>query len=177
VTAVEQVPLEIEDPGDTEHTLLARRPVGVKFETAPGKTDVVVVVVHLKCCNAAGHRAAEAKALIDALEPLRAATGDRDILLIGDSNISRHDEPAVGVLGDAGFRDLNESDQSTYVSGGALDRAFVPPGENGRPTQPEFANSRFTVVRRGPVPQQEYRRRLSDHYLVYTDVRLTNDDD
>jgi endonuclease/exonuclease/phosphatase family metal-dependent hydrolase len=177
VSASPSKPLAVNPP---QSNFLMRRPVGTRFRTGTGRTDFVMVVVHLKCCNFASQRNQEAQLILDALPQLKADTAnDADVLIMGDSNINKHTEAAVNTFAGAGFEDLNAADQKTYVSGGALDRAFVPPagggGNNAR--QPEFNSSTFNVFKTGPAAAPDYRKRLSDHYLVWTEIKVMADDD
>jgi endonuclease/exonuclease/phosphatase family metal-dependent hydrolase len=177
VSASPSKPLVVNPPA-SQPNLLMRRPVGTRFRTGTGRTDFVMVVVHLKCCNEAARREQEAQLILDALPQLRADTNDdADVLIMGDSNINRHTEPAVAKFASQGFEDLNASEQSTYISGGALDRAFVPPGAASGSRQAEFDSSAFNVFKSGVAAAPDYRKRFSDHYLVWTEIKVMADDD
>jgi endonuclease/exonuclease/phosphatase family metal-dependent hydrolase len=162
----------------TDHGFLVRRPVLAQFSAGAGKTDFGLVVIHLKCCDEREQRAAEARAIVKGLTPLMKALREGDVLIIGDSNMNRHDEPGVVELARAGFADLNAQDAGTYIAGGgALDRAFTPPGPGGKGTQPEFAGSTFNVYRYPGLTDWQQRVMLSDHRPVYVDVKVMADDD
>ncbi len=159
--------------------LWSRPPHAMKFSLGEGQTDVVVIMVHMKADyqgDFAAHRAEEARSLVDALPEVRRTFGDQDIVIIGDTNCVGDREPAVEALVNAGMRDLNRSGMQTHWRGGSMDRAIVPA------LQPEFASSGFQVVsedylRKMRWEPQDFKRRLSDHYLVVTDVQVMPDDD
>jgi hypothetical protein len=57
-----------------------------------------------------------------------------------------------------------------------MDRIFVPE------SQPEFKASRFEVLTEARLPgakldAREYKRRYSDHYMVFSSLRIAEDDD
>lgn len=153
----------------------------LKFSAGPGKTDFLVLVVHLKANttgNFAEHRRAEVKELVGKLPQVaKAFPGEKDLVILGDTNILKAEEPAVAELERAGFRDLNRKDEDTHTAKGVqpFDRVFVPKG------QPEFARSGFRVLsefqKRERLSFAEYRARYSDHYLVVTELQVMDDDD
>lgn len=114
----------VDDPSD-EFNAWDRDPHAVKFTTGNGRTDFVVVSVHMKS-NVDGvqfgreQRTVEANALIARLDHVRSTLGDRDVVIIGDTNCLSADEPALEAFVGAGFRDLNVGDRPTFVTGGPL---------------------------------------------------------
>ncbi|MFI4874495.1 MAG: lamin tail domain-containing protein [Blastopirellula sp. JB062] len=152
-----------------------RQPYAAKFSSGEGKTDFVVIPIHMKSnygdsvSRMRKHRAAEAKALIEQLPNVRRTFGDDDLIIIGDTNALSADEEGLQALVKAGFRDLNSADRSTHVKDDPFDRAFVPQN------QPEFANAREVVHygRNG----RDYRKKLSDHYLISFQILAGKDDD
>lgn len=156
-----------------------RPPNAMKFSAGEGRTDIVVISVHMKADfqgDFAEHRAEEAAALVNALPAVRKAFKDDDIVIIGDTNCTDGPEPALDALARAGFADLNAAGHQTHWQGGTMDRAFVPKN------QPEFASSSFEVLseaylgRRGLTPR-DFKRGYSDHYLVVSTVQVRPDDD
>ena len=161
-------------------TLWHRAPHLVRFAgRVPGRTDFAVIVVHMKADyqgDFAAHRGEEAARLVDKLPGVAESLSERDLIVIGDTNMTAAGEPAAKALEAAGFRDLNAKQETTHWRGGATDRAFVPRD------QPEFAGSRFEVMSdRYLEPRRweprDFKRRLSDHYLIVTTLRMMPDDD
>lgn len=152
-----------------------RQPYAAKFSAGEGKTDFVVIPIHMKS-NYGGnvsamskHRAAEASALIAELPAVRKIFGDDDIIILGDSNALSAQEEGLEKFAKAGFRDLNSADRSTHVKDAPFDRALVPLN------QPEFANAR-EVIHYGKN-SRDYRDKLSDHYLISFQILVGKDDD
>lgn len=155
-----------------------RTPYAVRFTTRSGKTDFVVVPLHMKSNRggaeaARGTRAQEAQALVAKLPQVRQHFGgENDILLIGDTNCLNGAEPAIGLYEDAGFRDLNKTDVVTYRSSSyasPFDRILIPLGES------EFRYSRQYVL--VPGDPSSHHARLSDHFVVLMTMRVMDDDD
>ncbi len=153
-----------------------RPPHGIMFTAGDGLTDFVVIPIHMKAGagDNSERRRGEAEELV---ADLPHAFQDGDILIIGDSNCSNTNEPAIKVLGEAGFVDLNQRDTATYWTGVApLDRAFVPAD------QPEFKKRSFAVwgkpyMARRRMEPADFARRLSDHMMVITSITVMADDD
>lgn len=154
----------------------------ILFSAGAGKTDFLVLVIHLKANttgNFAGHRHEELKDLAAKL-PLLAKPfpGEKDLVILGDTNmVGGSKEAGVGALVKAGFKDLNKRDEDTHTAKGdqPFDRIFVPKD------QPEFAASSQEVLS-GFMKQErlsfyDFRRRFSDHYIVVTEIRVMADDD
>lgn len=156
-----------------------RPPHAMKFSLGPGRTDVVLVVVHMKADfqgDFADHRGREAEALVTALDALRRTFNDQDIIILGDTNVTSPGEPAPRAIQAAGFADLNQAGSATHWRGGATDRVFVPTD------QPEFESTGFEVMSDEFLASRRWRpsdfkRSLSDHYMVVATVAVRVDDD
>ncbi len=160
-----------------------RHPYAVKFSFGDKKTDVVLIPLHQKSNSRGGVtkmskvRAAEAGALVRALGAVQNHFKDDDLIILGDLNCLLREEPALLRYRAAGFRDLNFTDDLTWIKEriydpAPFDRILVPD------EQPEFKDCRFTVFREHSfASEREYRQQLSDHYLVYTDIKVMDDDD
>jgi endonuclease/exonuclease/phosphatase family metal-dependent hydrolase len=156
-----------------------RPPTAVKFSAGAGKTDFVLIVVHMKADfdgDFAKHREEEAKALAALLPDVRRVFKDEDVLILGDTNMTDDNEAAEKTYERAGLKDLNTANAGTHWRGGGTDKIFVPAA------QPEFAASSFRVINHDRVLSRTmspaaYKRRFSDHYMVSTTVRLQDDDD
>lgn len=151
-----------------------RQPYAMKFTTGRGGTDFVMIALHLKS-NVEGPmtevmRRDEATTLAQQLIAVREQYADEDMILLGDTNCLSAQEPAAQVFVQNGFRDLNAADLRTYFSGAPFDRIFVPQ------SQREFARSVQTVFR-PETGLQAYRTHISDHFLVFTDISVMQDDD
>jgi predicted extracellular nuclease len=152
-----------------------RHPHALKFSTGSSTTDFVVIPLHMKA-NVGRARATrkqrerEASALVAALPGVSQHYGsESDIVLLGDTNCLRADEPALGVFEAAGLKDLNDKDRGTYVSGGPFDRILVPKG------QTEFRFSRqYNLLASDPGGHDSA---LSDHQLVMAAIVVMADDD
>jgi len=154
-----------------------RWPHAMKFSAGKGKTDLVIVPVHMKSNHggkqkAKKQRAKEAEHLTEALDTVRNHFSDSDIVIIGDTNVLESAEDAVSTYMKAGFKDLNNGDEPTMAMGDApFDRAFVP--EN----QPELRQRKVQVFRPVWLSPGQFRKHLSDHYMVTIKVRIEPDDD
>jgi predicted NBD/HSP70 family sugar kinase len=149
----------------------------MKFSLGEGKTDLVIVPVHMKSNyggkkEAKKQRTKEAEQLTEALDTVRNHFSDSDIVIIGDTNVLETTEDAVKTYVNAGFRDLNSGDEPTLATGDApFDRAFVP--EN----QPELRQRKIRVFRPHWLSPKQFRKDLSDHYMATIKVRIEPDDD
>ena len=165
-------------------SLWDRRPHAVKFSAGQGRTDFVVIVLHMKANRRENNapnvrrRELEARELVRVLPSVRERLNDDDVILIGDTNILDAGEGAPRVFAAAGLADLNAEDEATFLSddGAPFDRAFVPR------TQPEFAGADQIVFDREflqprNLSRRNFRRRFSDHFMVVTDVQVRADDD
>jgi predicted extracellular nuclease len=156
-----------------------RTPYAVKFSAREGKTDFVLIPLHMKSNRTEDGapepvvvRTREAEALVDKLPDVREHFGDQDVILLGDTNCLNGDEPALQAYFEAGFLDLNRSDAVTYSKGefrNPFDRILVPR------EQSEFRFSFQYVLT--PAKPAAHLDRLSDHYLVLAGLRVLNDDD
>ena len=159
-----------------------RPPVAIKFSTGEGKTDLVVIPVHMKS-NFGGafktgkQRAQEARTLIRALGQVQNKFSDDDVIILGDFNTRYGSEESQFRFAVAGFKDLNAADAKTWIkssrySAAPFDRILVPDSE------PEMKSSTMTVFKGHHLGSEEnYRKLLSDHYLVYTEILIQDDDD
>lgn len=160
-------------------SLWNRPPHAVKFSAGSGKADFVVIVLHMKADyngDFAAHRQQEAEALVDALPAVRDRFVDRDIVLLGDTNQIADTEASSKVFQAAGLTDLNPGTTRTNWRSGTMDRVFVPAN---RPAfdQPTFVSASDAFKRSRNWDDREFKRRLSDHFLVVTRVRAVPDDD
>jgi endonuclease/exonuclease/phosphatase family metal-dependent hydrolase len=184
------------DSPESETIIFSRWPHAVKFSAGSGKTDFLVVPVHLKS-NIGGEATADARAyeatlLFDALTKLKPAQQDGDVIVLGDTNMLRATEPAAALFQKAGLKDCNQRDIGTHLTfkrgerSAPFDRVYVMTG------QPETASSclpsgkgegalDFKVVRpadwQSGTTNSQFRERLSDHLLVRAGMCVTADDD
>ncbi len=169
-----------------------RRANAVKLSFGEGKTDAVFIPIHLKSNRndvqpndptyTMRQRNAELKAFVRFLPALREHFKDEDIVILGDSNIL-DGQPTSKMLTDAGFVDLNSAEEGTTAVWGdgstgyktaPFDRIYVPA------QQPEFRALDLTVHRTAGGTDdeiKEFRRKLSDHYLVSSLILIGQDDD
>ncbi len=148
----------------------------IKFKLGNNKTDIVVIPVHMKANVGSGNhvlqREREAEALMNAMNSVRTHFNDRDIIIIGDTNILNNAESAATKFRNGGFVDLNAADRSTVVDGSApFDRAFIPQNQS------EFSIAAQDVFTLQGVSKNEFKIKLSDHFMVRFVVRVLNDDD
>lgn len=159
-----------------------RHPHAVKFSAGEGKTDFVVIPVHMKS-NRGGEeatskqRAEEAKTLVRNLGGIQNHFKDDDLVILGDFNMLRCTEMGHARYTQNGFRDLNAADAWTWIkdamyAAAPFDRIFVPDN------QFEFDDCTFKVCKTHHLADEPtFRSRVSDHYLVLTEVRVHVDDD
>lgn len=157
-----------------------RKPHALQFSTEDGKTDFALIPIHMKS-NFDGQplgratRKQEATELVDELPRVTTVlNGEKDIIVIGDTNCVDASEAALGVLKDAGFRDLNALDATTYEKGeykSPFDRALVASGPESR----EFRYSRQYVLR--PANAERHLRKNSDHFVIKIAIQMIDDDD
>jgi endonuclease/exonuclease/phosphatase family metal-dependent hydrolase len=157
-----------------------RNVYAIKFSAGPGKTDFVVMPVHMKSNRGgsqADRRLAEAKELVRQLPKLHAAfSGEADLLIVGDTNALDGETGLVSEFQQAGFLDLNRN-TDTYVEKKVqpFDRFFVPA------QQPEFTGAPFHVLhdflQLEDLTRKQFRARYSDHFMVVTEIRVLDDDD
>ena len=154
-----------------------RHPHAIKFSTGPGKSDLVVIPLHMKS-NYDGEeigletRKNEARALVRILKDVGSRFADQDIILLGDTNCMHGDELALSIFASAGFIDLNKNDVTTYHKGNfksPYDRILVPKD------QPETKYSYQYVLT--PANPKRHMKRLSDHYMIVAAIRILDDDD
>ncbi len=135
-----------------------------------------LVPLHMKSNYGGGtvniiKREKEALTLVSALNEARDDL-DPSLILIGDTNVLKYDEPAIRTLVTNGFIDLNNTDSSTYWSrqygDSPFDRAFIAEGRE------EFKYSRQYVLRSSDLVLHD--RYLSDHYMIKVSVKIYLDD-
>ncbi len=138
--------------------------------------SLTIVPLHMKSNYGGGtinirKREKEARTLVAALESA-ADEIDDSLVLIGDTNVLQYTEPAIEVLVNSGFVDLNNTDSSTYWSrqygDSPFDRAFVAEGRE------EFKYTRQYVLRSADLVLHD--RFLSDHYMIKMSVKIYLDD-
>lgn len=183
------------DPGE-DTVIFSRWPHAVKFSAGSGATDWVLVPVHLKS-NTDGPATREAREyevqlLLAGLDAIRDQHADKDIIVLGDTNMLATDEPAGQLMRGAGYRDCNGKDLGTHLSfkqderGAPFDRIFVLPARAATAATCAAPNNGskstdFKVVR--PAQWQpgttnvQFRKLLSDHLLVRTTLCVAADDD
>jgi hypothetical protein len=156
-----------------------RPPHAMRLRFGDSMTDIALVPLHMKADYDgafAAHRAEEAAALVEVLPGFAREWSEKDVVMLGDTNVTAPGEAATATLVAAGFVDCNASDQQTHWRGGSMDRAFIPVG------QPEFAGHTCEVVseaylqHRGWQPR-DFKRTLSDHYMVVVTMNVMRDDD
>ena len=137
---------------------------------------ISVVPLHMKsnvggATKNRGVRRAEAETLCNAIDQIRSEI-DPSLIMLGDTNILRNDEPALEVFVNRGFVDLNNYDATTFWSKdfgeSPFDRIFVAE------KRPEFRYSRQYVLRSSDLLQHD--RFLSDHYMIKMSVKDYVDD-
>ena len=137
---------------------------------------LTIVPLHMKSNYGGGtvnrrKRAKEAEVLCNALSAQKDEL-DSSLMLIGDTNVLRYDEPAIDTFIDQGFVDLNNTDGATYWSAqygeSPFDRAFVAAERE------EFKYSRQYILRSADLEQHD--RFLSDHYMIKVSVKIYLDD-
>ncbi|MCA1579058.1 MAG: hypothetical protein LC794_17040 [Acidobacteria bacterium] len=116
-------------------------------------------------------RAREAETLCDALQAINGSF-DPSLIMLGDTNILRNDEPALETFVNRGYIDLNNNDATTYWSRdfgeSPFDRIFIPANRR------EFRYSRQYVLRSSDLELHD--RFLSDHYMIKMSVKDYVDD-
>ena len=168
--------IDVQDnPGDG-FDVWKRHPHAIMLSAGDGKTDIVVVSLHMKSNVGCGDtcdewRQAEANELVSQLSAISSEfSGEEDIILIGDTNMRGTWEAGHQLIIDAGFHDLNSEDIPTYVGRNSpFDRIFVPQG------QYEFRWSRQYIL--SPGRPGNHENGLSDHHMIAAMVRIMDDDD
>jgi hypothetical protein len=115
--------------------------------------------------------------LVEKLNFVKSFYADKDIVLLGDTNVLGSDEEAVKIYTNAGFIDLNVQDMPTTKEGdAAFDRIFVPVGQSEfsggaeRVFKSEYLNSHN-------LSANDFFVRFSDHFMVTTRISIKSDDD
>ena len=161
-----------------DYWLWDRKPHAMKFSAGPGRTDIVVVPLHMKANTDSRSvvlrkRHEEVKSLMENLDLIRTEMeSDEDIIFLGDTNCTGRSEQAIQEFIRHGFEDLNEDDIATFVRSNApFDRIFVP----APPDRKAFRFSRQYILR--SASPLSHKRFLSDHYIIKTTVKIRRDDD
>lgn len=168
----------VTDINRRKFALWDRHPHAMKFTRGPGRTDFVVIPIHMKAGNraeAVQQREKEAQALVARLPEIRHHFQDNDIILIGDFNLLHGSEPAGRVYRTRGhFLDLNDKDRSTHISGLPLDRCYIPRDQRKR----EFTDvTHLQIAAPAKAAQHDFRRNLSDHWPIILEFAEQTDDD
>lgn len=150
--------------------------LGGKWQRQKAAKSLVLIPLHMKS-NYGGAtksrriRQKEAETLCAQLDTVRQEL-DESLVLIGDTNILKADEPAIEAFIDNGLVDLNNTDSGTYWSRSygesPFDRALV--AEN----RPEFKYTRQYVLRSSDL--EKHDQFLSDHYMIKISVKIYLDD-
>ena len=156
-----------------------RRNEAGEWERVTENRGLSIVPLHMKS-NYGGVtqnrqvRTREAATLCDAIDALRASpeSFDPSLIMLGDTNILRNDEPALETFVNRGYKDLNNNDATTYWSRdfgeSPFDRIFIPADRR------EFRYSRQYVLRSSDLELHD--RFLSDHYMIKMSVKDYVDD-
>jgi endonuclease/exonuclease/phosphatase family metal-dependent hydrolase len=155
-----------------------RHPHAMKFTRGRGRTDFVVIPIHMKAGRndkAVKQRRSEAEALVRELSEIRNHFRDQDIILIGDFNMRRRTEPAGRVYRKKGdLFDLNYYDRPTHIGDLPFDRCYIPRAQR----QNEFAGvTQVWIAAPPPAAQRRFRRQLSDHWPIVLEFSEQADDD
>lgn len=153
-----------------------RKDANGEWERLDENRTISVIPLHMKS-NYGGVtknrivRHHEAQTLCDAIEAIE-GNFDPSLIMLGDTNILRNDEPALEVFVSRGYTDLNNNDTATYWSkdfGRApFDRILVAAGRR------EFKYSRQYVLQSSDLLLHD--RFLSDHYMIKISVKDYVDD-
>lgn len=152
-----------------------RHPHAIQFSRGKGRTDFVVIPIHMKAGRsdkAIDQRRVEAAALAARLDHIAAHFDDDDLILIGDFNMTRANEPAGRMFRDSGLIDLNPRDLPTHAAKLALDRGYVSRSPTFRTVRP------LTIA--APVSRADaalFRRQFSDHWPIVLELEEQADDD
>ena len=155
-----------------------RHPHAMKFTRGRGRTDFVVVSIHMKAGRndaAVKQRRSEAEALVRELPEIERHFQDRDIILIGDFNLLRRNEPAGRVYRrKGGLFDLNYTDRSTHIADLPFDRCYIPRSQR----ENEFAGvTQIRIFAPPPAARRGFRRQFSDHWPIVLEFAEQADDD
>ena len=152
-----------------------RRPHAVKLQYKD-KTDIVLIPVHMKsnygnASQGRRIRKLEAEALVAGLSAVESHFDDSQIIIGGDTNILEADERSAEAFADAGYRDTNSLDVTTFIGSGRgapFDRFFVA-------DDPVFIFARQYVLQAAePVAHDTF---LSDHQKILMSFRVKDDND
>jgi endonuclease/exonuclease/phosphatase family metal-dependent hydrolase len=149
-----------------------RRDVEDKWFQTDESKSIALIPLHMKS-NYGGAtknrrvREKEAQELCRHLDLVREDV-DPSLILIGDTNVLKYDEPAIECFVTNKLIDLNNTDGPTYWSreygDSPFDRAFVAEGRD------EFKYSRQYILRSSDLVSHD--RLLSDHFMIKVSVKL-----
>ena len=156
-----------------------RSPHAMLSSRGEGRSDFVVIPVHMKAGGGGGareQREREAESLIRELDEVREHFEDDDIIIIGDFNMGSRDEDSGGDFRGSGkMFDLNFNDTDTHVSNRPLDRCYVPKSQ--REDGKEFAEATLEIHTPSDSSLSTFRRDQSDHWPVVLVFEEQEDDD
>jgi hypothetical protein len=193
-------------PVESDTVVLSRWPSAIKLSAGVGKSDFVVIPLHLKSNNGDPKelegtqatptsqavtptiRAYEWELLSQQIEIWRKEFTDDDIVLVGDVNTKSATEPVLQAMITSGYVDCNSQDSKTYIKGkfaSPFDRIII------RSDQPETKESctaanqnqplGFRVVRpadwKAGATVAQFNKFLSDHQMVVAGLCVGRDDD
>jgi hypothetical protein len=190
-----QIASRLTPPPVADQAIWNRLPYAVKLTAGKNKTDFLVIPIHMKS-NIGGKETAkareyEAELLVSSLDKLKDEIPESDVVIMGDSNMLSTNEAAAKIFLKKGFIDCNGHDLSTHISFGTqktapFDRIFV------LPNQPETQGTCLTSGNgsgymdfkifkekdwRPKLTPSDFRKLLSDHYLIRTALCIGKDDD
>lgn len=193
-------------PIESDTVVLSRWPSAIKLSAGAGKSDFVVVPLHLKSNNGDPKELEGSKATqtAQAVTPTirvyewellsqqiaiwRKEFTDDDIVLVGDVNTKSATEPVMQAMIKSGYVDCNSQDLNTYIKGkfaSPFDRIIV------RSDQPETKESCLTASQNQPLGFRvvrpadwkagatvaQFNKFLSDHQMVVAGLCVGKDDD
>lgn len=157
-----------------------RHPHAMKFSRGAGRTDFIVVPIHMKAGGSEDQpqREAEARSLIAELDEISEHFDDQDIILIGDFNMRGRNEEAGVAFRNHGLFDLNYYVRAThYETDWPLDRCYVPRSQRANGKEFEAVREVRIAAPEGPEARRNFRRELSDHWpIVLAFPELADDD-
>ncbi|MEJ5861779.1 endonuclease/exonuclease/phosphatase family protein [Pseudomonas farsensis] len=179
---------------DSRKVALNRTPYAVKLSAGEGRSDFLFVPLHLKANNGKGaseaQRELEVHLILKGLEPVIAHEGEKDLIMMGDTNMLSTGEPGIKLLQAYGMKDCNSSDVGTWLtteerfSDAPFDRFFVmrdQPETQSTCNADSQGSMAFNVMTPGDwepgMDAKTFRERLSDHQMIRTSLCIGADDD
>lgn len=167
VGLVYKIPLD-KNRGETHYW--HRQPHAVKFSRGKGLSDFVFIPIHMKAyAEKANQRQRELALLYSSLNKVSQKFNDQDIIILGDTNLSNKEK-----LPPSKWRTVNQQQSSTmpkskFHEGAAFDKIIIPS------KQPETRSAKFFLHK--TTNDYWHRKTLSDHFLIYTELKVLKDDD